>query len=108
MPKKEAYRAKNLGQSGTFLTTNAKRAFIKLRQAFVKALILNHFDSKRHIQIETDALGYAISGILNQLTLDDLGQWYPVAFFSKKMIPSMTQYETYDDELLAIVKALKA
>ncbi len=29
--KAEASRAKNLGQSGSFLTTDAKRAFTKLR-----------------------------------------------------------------------------
>ena len=62
--KLEASRAKNLSQSRLFLIDNARRAFTKLRQAFVKAPILNHFDPKRHIQIETDAFGYAINGIL--------------------------------------------
>ena len=71
--KAKASKAKNLGQSGMFLTADIKRTFIKLRQAFVKAPILNHFDSKRHIQIETNTLGYVIGEILNQLTLDDLG-----------------------------------
>ncbi len=66
--KAEASRAKNPGQSGSFLTTDAKRAFTKLRQAFLKALILNYFDLERHIRIETDISGYAIDGILSQLT----------------------------------------
>ncbi len=47
--KTEASRAKNLGQSGLFLTTDARKTFTKLRQAFVEAPILNHFDPKRHI-----------------------------------------------------------
>ena len=72
--KVEASKAKNLGQSRLFLTADAKRVFTKLRQAFVKALILNYFNPERHIQIETDASGYAIGGILSQLTLDDLGR----------------------------------
>ena len=55
-----------------FIIVDARRAFIKLRQAFVETLILNHFDLKRHIQIKTDVLGYTIGGILSQLTLDDL------------------------------------
>ncbi len=71
--KAEASEAKNLGQSGLFLTTDARRAFTKLRQAFVKAPILNHFNPECHIQIETDAFGYAIGRILSQLTSDDLG-----------------------------------
>ncbi len=36
-----------------------------------------------------------------------IGQWHPVAFFSRKMIPIETWYKTHNQELLAIVKALK-
>ena len=80
--KSEAAKAKNLNsQSVLFLTPKAKKAFIKLRQAFVKALILNHFDPERHIRIETDVSGYTIGGILSQLTSDDSSRWHPVAFF---------------------------
>ena len=57
-----------------FLTPGAKLAFTKLRQAFFKALILYYFDPDCHIWIETDALGYAIGGVLSQLILDDLGR----------------------------------
>ena len=53
--KAEASKAKNLGQSGTFLTANARWAFTKLRQVFVEIPILNHFDLKHHIRIEIDA-----------------------------------------------------
>ena len=81
--------------------------FTELRQAFLKAPILHHFDPEHHIWIETDVSGYAIGGVLNQLTLDDLGRWHPVAFFSRKMISAETKYETHDGELLAIVEAFK-
>ena len=79
-------KSKNLSKSKDmvgldFLTPKAKLAFTKLRQVFVKALILHYFDSKRHIQIETDVLGYVIGGVLGQLILDNLGQWHPVTFF---------------------------
>ncbi len=37
----------------------------------------------------------------------EIGQWYPVAFFSQKMIPAETRYKTHDQELLAIVEAFK-
>ncbi len=78
-----------------------------MRQAFVEALILNRFDSDCYIRIEMDASGYAIGGVLSQLTSDDLGRWHPVAFFSRKMISVETQYETHNSELLAIVEAFK-
>ena len=106
--KSEAARAKNLSsQSALFLTSKARKAFTKLKPAFVKAPKLNDFDLECHIQIETDALSYAIGGIFSQLTSDDLGRWHPVAFFSRKMIPAKTRYETHDGELLAIVEAFK-
>ena len=41
--------------------------FNNLRLAFTKTPILQHFDLKSHIWIETDVLGYAIGGILSQL-----------------------------------------
>ena len=90
-----------------FLTTNAKKAFAELRQAFIKAPILNHFDLKHYIQIKTDALGYVIGRIFSQLTLDNLGRCYLIAFFFRKMIPAKTRYETHNGELLAIVEAFK-
>ncbi len=105
--KAEASKAKNLDQSGLFLTFEARKAFTKLRQAFVKASILNHFDLKRHIRIETDASSYAIGGILSQLTLDNSGRWHPIAFFSRKMVLAETRYETHNGELLAIIEVFK-
>ena len=100
-----------------FLTPDARTAFNRLRLAFTEAPILRHFDPECHIRIETDASGYAIGGVLSQLTSGtnpdrvvtkaDLGQWHPVAFFSRKMIPAETRYETHNGELLAIVEAFK-
>ena len=53
-----------------FLTFNTKKAFKHLRLAFIKALILRYFDLESHIQIETDALGYTINGVLSQSNFD--------------------------------------
>ena len=92
-----------------------------MRQAFTEAPILRHFDPECHIRIETDASGYAIGGVLSQLTSDqvtldsesnptkksDFGQWHPIVYFSRKMIPAEMRYETHDGELLAIVEAFK-
>ena len=48
-----------------FLTSGARKTFTKLRQAFIKAPILHHFDPERHIRVETDASNYAIGGVLS-------------------------------------------
>ena len=109
------FDAKDTGPS--FLTPKARSTFNRLRLTFTEAPILWHFDPECHIRIETDASGYAIVGVLSQLasgtspdrvvTKTNLGQWHPVAFFSRKMILAETRYETHDGELLAIVEAFK-
>ena len=95
----------------TFLTPSAREAFNQLRQAFTEAPILRHFDPECHIRIETDASGYAIGGVLSQLTSDhltsDQGQWHLVIYFFRKMIPAETRYKTHNGKLLAIVEAFK-
>ena len=90
-----------------FLTPGVRKAFTKLRQAFIKAPILYHFDLERHIRVERDASSYAIGRVFSQLTSDNSDRWHSVAFFSKKMIPAETRYETHDSELLANVEAFK-
>ena len=89
-----------------FLTSEAKLAFSQLGQIFTKALILYHFDPERYIRIETDVSGYAISSILSQINPES-GQWHPIAFFSRKMIPAGSRYKTHNQELLEIVNAFK-
>ena len=64
-----------------YLIPTAKKAFNHLRYAFTQALIFQHFDLERHIRIKTNASGYAITRVLSQLTLDNLGQWHPVAYY---------------------------
>ena len=109
------FDAKDTGPS--FLTPKARLAFNRLQLAFTKGPILRHFDPECHIRIETDASGYAIGGVLSQLvsktsldgivTKTDFGQWHPVSFFLRKMIPAKIPYETHDGKLLAIVETFK-
>ena len=81
--------------NSSFLTPEAKLAFSRLRQAFTKVPILHYFDPKCYIRIKTDTSGYAIGGILSQVTLE-FSQWHPVAFVCRKMIPVETWYETHN------------
>ncbi len=69
------------------------------------APILRHFDPTKKIRIETDASIFALVAILSQLFED--GLWHPIVFWSRKMIPAECNYETHDQELLAIVMAFK-
>ena len=57
------FDAKKSGPS--ILTPKARLAFNRLRLAFTKAVILWYFDPEYHIWIKTDALGYAIGGVLS-------------------------------------------
>ena len=99
--KNHDFPKSRIEKAGTgFFTPKARLAFIQLRQAFVEAPILHHFDLESLLRIETDPSSYAIGSVLSQLssgtrpdgviTKDDLGQWHPVAFFSRQMIPVET------------------
>ena len=59
------------------------------------------------MRIETNILKYTIGEVFSQLTLDNLGQWHSISFFSQKMILAKIKYEIYNNKLLAIVKAFK-
>lgn len=86
-------------------STSCQNAFDNLKQAFTTAPVLRHFDPDREIIVETDASDYVSAGIMSQY--DDKGELHPVAFFSKKHSPAECNYEIYDKELLAIVRAFE-
>ena len=96
--------AKNVSN---YLIPNAKRTFDQLRQAFTKAPILQHFVGEQYIRVKTDASGHTIGGVLSQLT-NNLGQWHPVAYFLRKMIPAKTRYKTHNGEFLAIIETFRS
>ena len=57
-----------------------------LKTAFTTAPIVRHFDHDRQIIVETNASDYVSAGILSQYEDDRI--LHPVAFFSKKALPS--------------------
>jgi hypothetical protein len=73
---------------------SAIRSFNKLKQAFSTAGVLAHFDAD-----------FVTAAVLSQRDAD--GVLRPVAFLSHKMSPAECNYEIYDKELLAIVKAFE-
>ena len=61
--QKSSKSQKTVGSN--FFTSRTRLVFTKLRQVFVKALIIYYFDLKRHIQIETDISSYAMGEVLS-------------------------------------------
>ena len=61
-------------------------------------------DQTRPFQIEMDASIYTSGAVLTQL--DANGDRHPISFISKTLSPTERNYEIYDQELLAIIRAL--
>jgi hypothetical protein len=82
-----------------------QNAFEEMVLKFTTAPILRHFNHNREVVIETDASDYVSAEVFSQR--DDEGVLHPVAFFSKKHSPAECNYDIYDKELMAIIKALE-
>jgi hypothetical protein len=94
-------------KSGPFeFPPKAVEAFQRLKLAFTTAPMLRHYDPAKPTRLETDASGFALAGVITQWH-EEGGMWYPVAFWSRKMLPAEMNYETHDQELLAIVEVFK-
>jgi len=76
-----------------------------LKEAFTTAPILIHFDFDKKIVVETEASNIDYAGILSQPRSD--GLLLTIAFFSKKHTPAECNYDIYDKELMAVVRAFE-
>lgn len=103
----EAHPLTRLTKKDTSFTWSAdcEKAFTDLKQAFTSAPILQHFDPDKPSTVECDSSDYVNAGCLSQP--DDSGVLHPVAFFSRKLIPAECNYDIYDKELMAIVRAFE-
>ncbi len=80
-------------------------AFDQLKHAFTTTLILKHFDSELSVIVKIDAFDFVIAGIMSQR--DSNQQLRFVIYLSSKMLPAECNYEIYDKELLAIIRAFE-
>jgi hypothetical protein len=71
----------------------------------MSAPVLARFDPDRDVIVETDASNYVSAGVLSQY--DNDGILHPVAYFSKKHSPAECNYEIYNKELMAIIRAFE-
>ena len=80
-------------------------AFHLLKQAFISAPVLHHFDPALPPIVETDASDYVIAGIFSLRTDDS--EIRPVAFYTRTLSGAELNYNTHDKELLAIFEAFR-
>ena len=85
-------------------TKQAQAAFEELKTLFTTAPILKHFDPDLPTTLHADSSGAAISGIINQ---SHNGILHPVAFWSRKYLPTECNYDIHDREMLAIIESMK-
>lgn len=91
-------------QSKWIWTAEHDGVFNLLKQAFVSAPILRHFEPSLPIILECDASDFAIAAIISQYDPES-GEIHPVAFHARTMIDAELNYDIYDKELLAVVEA---
>jgi len=95
-----------LGEGVEFSWDASKeRAFTALKEAISKAPVLRIFDPDLPTTVETDASGFALGAVLFQT--DEHGESRPVAFTSRKLNSAERNYPTHEQELLAVVHALR-
>lgn len=80
-------------------------SFDLLKNAFLDATIVRHFDPTLPVTLETDASDFAISGVISQQFSDGLR---PIGFYSRKLRDAELNYDTHDKELLAVIECVKA
>jgi hypothetical protein len=80
-------------------------AFDTLKATFTSAPILAYFNPDWDIIVNMDTSNYVSAGVLSQYNDDNI--LHPVAYFSKKHSPVEYNYEIYNKELMAIIRAFE-
>lgn len=78
----------------------AADGFHLLKKLFTEAPILALPDFDKTFELDCDASGLGIGGVLSQ-------EGWPIAFFSEKLNGAKLTYSTYDLEFYAIIQAIK-
>ena len=79
--------------------------FIKLKEIFLSALVIQIPNISKPFHVMTDASLTALGGVLMQTNAN--GDLHPYAYYSQKFSSAEHNYDIYDKELLAVLHALK-
>jgi hypothetical protein len=82
-----------------------QKAFEELRNRVTSEPVLAQPRLDQQFELEVDASGFAFGAVLSQKGED--GKKHPIAFYSATAIEAERNYDIYDLELLAIVKACR-
>ena len=91
-------------EKGFAWSSSEQQAFEEIKKQMCSAPVLITPDPKLPYVIFTDASGYAVGACLCQ---DQGNGLQPICFYSHKMNEAERRYATHEQELLAIVKAVK-
>ncbi len=86
-------------------TETEQTSFEALKKAVGEELVLIFLTMTVPFEMEVDASAIAIGAVLNQKGED--GKLHPVVYYSESFSATERNYDIYDWELLAIVKALR-
>ena len=82
-----------------------QEAFETLRKRITSEPVLKQLQLDQQFEVEVDASGYAIGGVLMQR--DEKGKRHPVAYFSSTLNEAERNYDIYTLELYTIMRALR-
>jgi hypothetical protein len=92
-------------------TEKQQLAFDRLKTLMCAKPVLRQPDYHKMFTLSTDASGYGVGAVLAQEGSPDpktgKPRMHPVAYYSSTFTPTERNYDVYERELLAVVKALK-
>lgn len=97
-------RPKTKGKALVQWSTKMEEVFRKCKEGLSRATLLAHPDPAASLAVTTDASATAIGAVIQQYTHEG---WQPLAFLSKKLSKTQTQYSPCDLELLAVYITIK-
>ena len=87
-------------------TLSCEAAFVSLKKTLCQTPILSSPDFSKTFYLQTDASNRGVGAVLSQLAED--GQDWPIAYFSRKLLPREVKYSTIEKECLAIKLGIEA
>lgn len=83
--------------------TEQQEAFEALKRVITEAPVLRMPNDEGQYRVEADSSDFATGAVLSQY---QDGDWHPIAFQSKSLSDAERNYDIFDKELLAIIRAL--